>query len=67
MEVNEMEMFIDRTRTDFRSLIENDILNDELILFFKKKLNKCCSQFEEDTLIENLAEEYKEYLKELAA
>ena len=71
MEIIRMENFINRNRKSFRAIVRGmqngSIKGDTLKIFLSEALEHCCSQFEEDTLIENLAEEYKLYLKELAA
>lgn len=71
MEVMRMEDFIRKERHTFRAIVNGmavgTIREDTLKVFLNEALSYCCSQFEEDTLIENLAEEYKDYLKELAA
>lgn len=70
MELTSMWMFMTKARTEFRSLMRRigwDYRGYESSVkrFLKRKMDECCSQFEEDTLIENLAEEYKLYLKQL--
>lgn len=67
MNIIEMENFINEKRTVFRIIVEGNQDEEILMNFLQESLKRCCYQFEEDTLIENLAEEYKLYLKELAA
>ena len=71
MELSNMWAFMEKARTDFRNLMRRigwDYRGYESSVrrFLKRRMAECCSQFEEDTLIENLAEEYKLYLKRLA-
>lgn len=66
MAVKRMEDFINKSRNTFRTIIRNHMDEEVLMTFLKEHLEYCCSEFEENTLIENLAEEYKEYLKKVA-
>lgn len=59
--------FFNERKATFRGILRNNIGQETMKDFLKESMEKCCSQFEEDTLIENLAEEYKLYLKELVA
>lgn len=68
MDVKTFECFVSRTRRDFRLILNNfqNCENDSRFReYLKDAFDKCCSSFEEETLIENLAEEYKSYLKDL--
>lgn len=67
MEAIKMEGFIRTSRSLFRDILKNKEGEDVILEFLKESLKECCSEFEENCLIENLAEEYKEHLKELAA
>lgn len=63
-----MEGFMKSAREEFRSILKksNTFNVYTMKTWLKKQMDECCSQFEEDTLIENLAEEYKLYLRSLA-
>lgn len=67
MEAKKMGNFIEKSRKVFRSILEKNIGEETIKIFLHDNLEQLCSKFEEDVFIENLAEEYKEYLKELAA
>ena len=61
--------FVENSRRDFRRMLDNfqDCRNDKRFRdYLTEQFGKCSSKFEEDTLIENLAEEYKDYLKKVA-
>lgn len=70
MELTSMYVFMRKARSDFRNLMRRlgwDYRGYESSVkrWLMNRMAECCSQFEEDTLIENLAEEYKVYLKQL--
>lgn len=69
MAVGLFDVFVEGARKDFRHMLDNfqDCRNDKRFRdYLAEQFERCSSKFEEDTLIENLAEEYKEYLKKVA-
>lgn len=67
MEVRELENLIEKTRIIFKGLLDANAGRKTIVRCLKAAMNECCGEFEENTLIENLAEEYKLYLKRIAA
>lgn len=70
MAVENFTMLIDKAREEFRWILkgysettQNE--RDGLKKMIKKYLDKCCSDFEEEALKENLQEEFKLYLESL--
>lgn len=67
MTVKDFGVFVENTRREFSEQLRmGDAWQDDLKEFIYRRFELCTNQFEEDTLVENLAEEYKLYLKELA-
>lgn len=68
MGVKVFEEFIKKTRSDFRQILrrlEEGDTYSRTKEWLIEQIKKCSSSFEEESLIENLAEEYKEYLKDM--
>lgn len=67
MELGKFGLVIKKNRRDFRDLLRSghtmSFMGDKI----KDYLKDCCSEFEEQTMIENLKEEFEEYLKEVKA
>ena len=62
MAVREFEEYIRDNRFIFRDMLESS--DGKIKEFIQYVFNDCTNQFEEDTLIENLKEEFEDYLKE---
>lgn len=68
MEVEKFKVFIEECRRRFHEKLNaftNGRINDFFGRQLKDMLGECCSKFEEDTLKENLQEEFKLYLNNL--
>lgn len=67
MGIREFEDFVAVSRTRFRCDLE---LSDTRMCRFthamREMFNECCSEFEEQTLMENLREEFQNYMETLA-
>lgn len=64
MAVRDFEEFIKNCREEFRWQINGYINGSrELKDILKGMLGECCSEFEEETLKENLQEEFKLYME----
>lgn len=66
MTVMNFEEYVEESRKRFSKRIhdgEYDMI--DMKIFIKRIFKKCTNQFEEDTLIENLKEEFEDYLKEV--
>lgn len=65
MAVREFEEYIKNCRKEFRENLDvTDIYGFKMNAKIKNFFKECTNQFEEDTLIENLKEEFEDYLKE---
>lgn len=66
MEVTTFEEFIKNCREEFRWYVKGYIEgSSDLKNMLKDMLDKCCSTYEEETLKENLQEEFKIYMSDL--
>lgn len=69
MEVREMMGFMNECRKEFRSILEDNF--DGRVVDLKDVLRgmllECGSAFEEQTLTENLKEEFQDYMESLKA
>lgn len=59
--------FVEGVRGGFKELLKEGYEQDEMKNFLRKCLDQCTNDFEELTLVENLQEEFKEYLEEVKA
>lgn len=65
MELREMENEIKKNREDFARVLRS---SDQTIKpVVSKYFENCCSEFEEQTMIENLKEVFEAYLEEVKA
>lgn len=64
MELGEFEVLVKQARTGLRIALLYDVHVRDAVI---EPFSKCASKFEEDTLIENLKEEFENYCKEAAA
>ncbi len=71
MEIKELLAFLAEARTEFREFLEKtgDISSNESKVnikeICKKRLKSCTSDFEETCLIENLIEEFEDFMEGL--
>lgn len=70
MEVKKFERWIRTCRIAFRKELDGtgvfvDTTFKTFKEMFKSMLEKCCSEFEEQTLKENLQEEFRDYMNSL--
>lgn len=66
MAVKDFEEYIENVREDFRVTLDtSDMISINMEATILSYFKKCTNQFEEDTLIENLKEEFENYLKEV--
>lgn len=65
MEVGKFNEFIQESRTEFRKFLEDwdGEYQKKLKDLLKRMIAKCCSDFEEETLKENLQQEFSEFMK----
>lgn len=66
MEITAFEEFIKNCREEFRWHIKGYMDGSlDLKNMLKGMLDRCCSTYEEETLKENLQEEFKNYMNDL--
>lgn len=67
MAVRDFELYLSNTREMFRDELESSDMNWKIDLreFILRSFRLCSNQFEEDTLRENLQEEFGLYLESL--
>ena len=64
--VYDFEEYVKECREGFRKQLNyKDLWIGDLDDYIINKFSECTNQFEEDTLIENLKEEFEDYLKGL--
>lgn len=69
MEITYFEEFVKESRLKFRESLELNADNGNIVditALLKEMLDECCSEFEEETLKENLQEEFKLYLNSIS-
>lgn len=66
MEVKKFDGFIWKVRKAFSRMLNDESRHKGMKKFIMRQYERCCSEFEEQTLIENLKEEYGLYLESLA-
>lgn len=67
MEVREFEEFIDQRRSSLKDQLDYGRDLEEIRTWVVRQFRHCYSDFEEQTLVENLAEVFQDWLKEMAA
>lgn len=65
MTIETFEDFIIRSRAEFKERLNESVIDNGIKAFVLSLFDSCHSQFEEDTLKENLQEEFGFYLESL--
>lgn len=66
MAVKEFDGFVKESREIFRNTLESGFkYTAELEVGLKKMFDECTNDFEEQTLMENLREEFQDYMESL--
>lgn len=63
MSLEKAQIFYKEKRKEFREVL--DKTSNEINEFIKNALSECCGSFDEQTLAENLREEFAMYKKDL--
>lgn len=68
MPVKDFSRFVKKNRQDFNYALMHypDRQIGDFTNMLMSMLRECCSEFEEQTLIENLKEEFQDYMENLA-
>lgn len=67
MEVREFEEFIEQRRNSLKDQLDYGRDLEEIRNWVVRQFRHCYSDFEEQTLVENLAEVFQDWLREMAA
>lgn len=65
MAVMDFVDYVEIGRDKFKRILFDGYRMVDLKIFIRRLFKECSNQFEEDTLIENLKEEFENYLKEV--
>lgn len=65
MAVKDFEKYVEIGREKFKRILFDELDIRYMKGLIKRLFKECTNQFEEDTLIENLKEEFENYLKEM--